>query len=387
MIYFDHNATTPLHSEVKKEIIDTLNIYGNASSAHPLGFEAREKIETIRENMFQFLGADEGRIIFTSGGSESNNLVLKSYVRQQTICGGKKLNGRPHVITTTIEHPSILNTVTCLKNLGADVTKVPVDAFGQVDPDDVMKAVQSNTTLVSVMLANNEVGTIQPIAEIGSRLREKEIAFHCDAIQAIGKVPVSVSELKVDCLSISGHKINATKGIGALFLGKSISLCPLIHGGHQELNLRAGTENNLGIFALGKAIEVIQRSSRQKIDDLQKLRDSLHKQITESIEDVHLNGHPTERLSGTLNLSFDKIEGAALVELAGTKGVAMSSGSACTSFDDKASHVLTAMKMPDQQARSSVRMSLGYGNTQREIDEAVEIIAACVNHLRAISPL
>jgi cysteine desulfurase len=387
-IYLDHNATTPLHPEVKQCIVESLDLFGNASSAHPFGFEARDKIEAIRSSLLSYLGSDSGHLIFTSGGSESNNLVLKSHIRQQTVCcGGVQGEQAPHVITTAIEHPSILSTLICLRNLGAEITQVAVDKYGLVDPDDIFRAIQPNTILVSVMMANNEVGTIQPIAEIGKKLREKEISFHCDAIQGIGKLPVNVNDLFLDYLSISGHKINAPKGIGALYLGHNFMLCPLIHGGHQESNYRAGTENNLGILALGKAIEIAQRDGAEEFKKIKALRDRFHNAIMSKIDGVHLNGHPEQRLPGTVNLSFDRVDGAGIIEMAGTMGVAAASGSACSSMDEGPSHVLTAMNIAPERARSAVRFSMGYGNTPEDIDEAVERIDKVVSTLRAISPL
>ncbi|MBN1355327.1 cysteine desulfurase [bacterium] len=386
-IYLDHNATTPLHPEVKQAIIDSLDIFGNASSIHPFGIETREKIEAVRSDLMAFLGASSGKVIFTSGGSESNNVVLKSHIRQQTTCCGQANVDQPHVITTAIEHPSILNTVQCLRNLGADVTQVAVDRYGKVDPQDVIDTIRPNTILVSIMLANNEVGTIQPVEVIGRVLKEKGIVFHCDAVQAVGKIPVNVEDLNVDYLSISGHKINATKGIGALYLGSNLSLCPLIHGGHQELDFRAGTENTLGIIALGKAIEIAREHGPIEAERVRNLRDRFHRILVENLDGVYLNGHPEDRLPGTLNLSFDHVDGAAIVEMAGAMGVAASSGSACSSRETTPSHVLSAMGLPAVRLRSAVRFSFGYGNAEADIEEAAGRIVTIITRLRAISPI
>ncbi len=387
-IYLDHNATTPLHPEVKQAIIDSLDIYGNASSLHNLGFEARAQIESARQKLLQSLGATEGRIIFTSGGSESNNLVIKGLVCEGSVCSRALSNHqRPHLITTAVEHPSVLHTVSCLNRIGADVSIVKVDSYGIVDPDDIIREIRPTTVLVSVMYANNEVGSIQPVLEIGKRLREYPIAFHCDAVQAMGKIPIDVDELNVDYLSLSGHKINAPKGIGALYIRRTMSLCPLIHGGHQELNLRAGTENTLGIIALAKALEIAARDRETEIQQIHALRDRLHHNIQRLLEGVHLNGHPEKRLPNTLNLSFDRIDSAAILEMMAMYGIGASSGSACSSGQESASHVLTAMGLAPERARSALRFSLGYGNTQEQIDIASEQIGSIVKRLREVSPL
>ncbi len=389
IIYLDHNATTPIHAEVKQTIVESLEVFGNASSHHTYGFAAREKIEEARVRLLGYLGASEGRIIFTSGGSESNNLVLKGLVCEGDTCARKGCvsGGRPHVITTKVEHPSVINTVSCLHRFGADVTTLPVDQYGILDPDDLIKAIRPSTVLVSVMFGNNEVGSIQPVEEIGKILRERNIAFHCDAVQAVGKIPMNVEKMKIDFLSISGHKINALKGIGALYIRKTMSLCPMIHGGAQELNLRAGTENTLGIIALDKAIEIAEKDNFRESARIQKLRDLFHEKLTSKLDGVHLNGHPEKRLPGTLNLSFDRIDSAAILEMISMLGIAASSGSACSSDEEEASHVLTAMGLPPEITRSALRFSLGYGNTEAEISKAADIIVDTVKKLRAVSPL
>lgn len=388
LIYLDHNATTPIHPEVKATIIESLELFGNASSLHPFGFKAREAIESVRTQLLDFLGATEGHIIFTSGGSESNNLVLKGLVCEGSICPHRLApQHRPHVITTAIEHDSVLTTISCLNRIGADVTVLKVDHTGMIDPEDVFKAIRPTTVLVSIMMANNEVGTIQPISVIGRYLRDRGIAFHCDAVQTVGKLPVNVDELFVDYLALSGHKLNAPKGVGALYIRRSMSLCPLIHGGHQEGNLRAGTENNIGIIALGKAIEVARRDRAQDVINIQALRDRLQSALFSKLEGIHLNGHEIHRLPGTLNVSFERIDGAAILEMLAMHGIAASTGSACSSGDDSPSHVLVAMGIPPELARSALRFSIGYGNTEAEIDEAAALIISTVNRLRTMSPL
>ncbi len=388
-IYLDHNATTPIHPLVKEKIIESLDIYGNASSLHPFGYKAREEIERTRSNLLEYLGNPGGRIIFTSGGSESNNLVLKGLVCEGAVCPKRfSEGGNPHVITTAVEHPSVLNTASCVNRLGADVTVIKTDHFGMVDPDDIRKAVRPNTVLVSVMYANNEVGTIQPVEEIGRILGERQIAFHCDAVQAVGKLPMDVGRFNIDYLSLSGHKINAPKGIGALYVRSPMSLCPLIHGGHQESNLRAGTENTLGILALGKAVEIMRKPDHEKhTRRILALRDLLEERIRAETDGVTLNGHREQRLPNTLNLSFDRVDGAAVLEMLAMRGIGASSGSACSSGDEAPSHVLSAMQVSPERSRSSVRLSLGYGNTEEEIVRAAETINDVIRRLRAMSPL
>lgn len=388
LIYLDHNATTPLRPEVKQVIIDSLDVFGNASSLHPFGFEARSRVERVRRQVLEILHTSEGQVIFTSSGSEANNLALKGVICTGGLCRHSICQtDSMHFITTAIEHPSVYQTANCLKAQGADVTYLKVDSTGNVDPEDLRRAIRPNTVLVSVMLANNEVGTILPIADLGSIAHEHGIPFHVDAVQAVGKIPVDVDRMHIDLLSLSGHKLNAPKGIGALYARKTMLLCPLIHGGHQELNLRAGTENTLGIFALGKSLEIAMKEGLEEAAHVRALRDQLHNLLLEKLDGVHLNGHPTLRLPGTLNLTFDRIDGAAILEMLAMNGIAVSSGSACSSGEESPSYVLTAMGLSPEKARSAIRMSLGYGNTEQEIREAADIIVQTVNRLRTLSPL
>lgn len=388
LIYLDHNSTTPLKPEVKKTILDNLDVFGNASSLHPFGYEARKRVEEVRQRVFQSIHAREGHVIFTSSGSEANNLALKGIICTGNICRhtiGKATSF--HLITSAVEHPSVFLTADCLKNLGSDVTFLPVDSDGMVDPQSLQRAIRPDTLLISIMMANNEVGTIMPAKELGAIAHEHGILFHVDAVQALGKIPVNVEEMNIDLLTLSGHKLNAPKGIGALYAKQTMRLCPMIHGGHQELNLRAGTENTLGIFALGTSLESAMRYGSGEAEKTRKLRDQLHQQLVNSLDGVHLNGHPEKRLPGTLNLRFDKIDGAAVLEMLAMQGVAVSSGSACSSGSEEPSHVLTAMGLPPEQARSSIRISLGYGNTEEDILMAADIIIQTVKKLRSLSPL
>ncbi len=388
LIYLDHNATTPLKPEVKKTIIDNLDVFGNASSHHAFGYEARKRVEDVRNRIIQIIGATDGHVIFTSSGSEANNLALKGIICTGNPCRhaiGKDTTF--HLITSAVEHPSVYFTADCLKNLGATVTYLPVDAYGMVDPASLRQAIQPNTVLISIMMANNETGTIMPIEKLGAIARERGILFHVDAVQALGKIPVNIEEMNIDLLTLSGHKLNAPKGIGALYARQAIGLCPLIHGGHQELNMRAGTENTLGIFALGSSLDSAIKNGAQESNEIQNLRDRLHQRIENSLDGVHLNGHPDKRLPGTLNLRFDKIDGAAIVEMLAMQGIAVSSGSACSSDSEAPSYVLTAMGLTPEQARSSIRISLGYGNTEDDVMTAADVIVQTVKKLRAVSPL
>ncbi|MBN1297125.1 cysteine desulfurase [bacterium] len=388
LIYLDHNATTPLHPEVKRTIVDSLDIFGNASSLHPFGIDARRRVEQARKRVLSILNATEGQVIFTSSGSEANNLALKGLICRGEKCRHTVCNVQQfHYITSQIEHPSVHQTFYCLSHMGADVTYLPVDGFGRVNPDDVRRALKPNTVLISIMMGNNEVGTLQPIREIGTIARESDVAFHVDAVQAVGKLPIDVDAMHIDLLSLSGHKLNAPKGIGALYARNSMALCPLIHGGHQELNLRAGTENTLGIFALDKALAIALIDGETEAAESRKLRDLMHNKLTESLTGVHLNGHPTQRLPGTLNLSFDRIDGAAILEMLAMQGIAVSSGSACSSGEESPSHVLMAMGLPPEKARSAIRISFGLGNTEDQVQAAAAILIRTVEKLRTLSPL
>jgi len=388
LIYLDHNATTPLHPEVKNTIVESLDIFGNASSLHSYGFESRQRVEQVRSQVLEILKTTEGQVIFTSSGSEANNLALKGLICKETNCKHNACRAENfHYITSEVEHPSVYQTSACLSHLGSDVTYLPVDKYGMVDPEAVRKSIQPNTIMISIMMGNNEVGTIMPTKEIGLVAHEHGIAFHVDAVQAIGKIPIDVNDMKIDLLTLSGHKLNAPKGIGALYARKTMSLCPLIHGGHQELNLRAGTENTLGIFALGTALKICMESGIKKAETIKVLRDRMQKKLMENLDEIHLNGHPDLRLPGTLNISFDRIDGAAILEMLAMQGIAVSSGSACSSGEDKPSHVLTAMGLSPERARSAIRFSFGLGNTVEQVDKAADIVISTVNKLRKLSPL
>jgi cysteine desulfurase len=387
IVYFDHNATTPLHPEVIEVIKEKLELYGNASSAHQVGRAARKEIETVREQIKRFLNGSNGGLIFTSGGSESNNMVLKGVTCQVVLRDVPNARVGTHIITSQVEHPSVLETLRCLEKLGYAITYLPVDRYGMVDPDDVRKAIRPSTLLISIMYANNEVGTIQPIKEIARIARENDILMHTDAVQAFGKIPIDVEELGVDFLSLSGHKINAPKGVGALYVRPGLRVCPLIHGGHQEHGERAGTENTLGILALGKATEVAERTMTEHVAQLRRLRDRLEQGLLERVPDTFVNGHPEQRLPGTTNISFRFIEGEAILFRLDGKGICVSTGSACSSGSLEPSHVLMAMGLSHEDAHGSIRFSLGYGNTDEDVDYALEQVPDVIAGLRAMSPL
>ena len=358
-IYLDFNATTPIAPEVAAAITEALTErYGNPSSDHWAGLAARQAVEKARAQVATLLGCSSDEVVFTSGGSESNNHALK---------GAFFAKGRRdgHIITTQVEHPSVLNPCRFLERLGASVTYLPVDRFGQVDPDDVVRALTPGTMLISVMHANNEVGTLQPISEISHVARERGILFHSDAAQSVGKIPVSIDELGVDLLSLAGHKLYAPRGVGVLYVRKGVYLEPLIHGAGHESGRRAGTENILLDVALGKACELAQ--SWVRMESIRQLRDLFWELLQARFgERVVLNGHPSERLPNTLNVSFIGKIGSTI--LSSLDGVAASTGSACHSGSAELSPVLKAMKVPPEIGMGAIRFSLGRTTTREEIE-------------------
>jgi cysteine desulfurase len=386
-VYLDHNATTPLTPEVQRVIRENLDLYGNASSPHHFGYPVKTALEHARKTVAEFVGAESEEIIFTSCGSESNNLAIKGASCPKAECTVCTRHGRHHIITTSIEHPSVMNTCKCLEMENFEVTYLPVDSTGLVDPGDVEEAIQSNTALVSVMFANNEIGTIEPVEEIAKVVHERGILFHTDAVQALGKIAVDVKKLNVDLLSFSGHKINAPKGIGGLYVKKGIPICPLVHGGHQEQGVRGGTENTIGIIATGSAVEAAAGRMKDEIPELLRLRERLHQGIITRIDDVHLNGHPDKRLPGTLNMTFKGVEGEAILLALDQQGIAVSTGSACSSGSMDPSYVILALGVSPVDAKGSIRFSLGYGNTEEDVDYVLEVLPPIVDKLRKLSPL
>ena len=381
-IYLDHNATTPVHPEVWKEMLPYFSEeYGNASSLHSFGRKAREAVEDARAKVARLIGPVESvDIVFTSGGTESDNFAIKG------VAHALKNKGK-HIITSKIEHHAVLNTCEFLAKNGYEVTYVPVDEYGLIDMDALKKSVRLDTILISIMLANNEVGTIEPVKEISAIAHEKGVLFHTDAVQALGKLPIDAEEMGIDLLSVSGHKIYGPKGIGALYINKKAKISPFMHGGHHERKRRAGTENVPAIVGFGKACALSGEYMEKDNKRLLVLRDRLWSGVNKNIGDVKLNGHPLKRLSNTLNVSFRYIEGESVLLNLDLKGIAASSGSACTSGSLEPSHVLSAMGVDPATAQGSVRFSLGSGNTEADIDVVIKELPPIVKKLRDMSPL
>ncbi len=376
-IYFDHSATTPVHPDVAEEMFRCVaGIFGNPSSIHSFGREAKKAVDAARSRVAESIGAKREEIVFTSGGTESDHLAIKGVA----YANRKKGN---HIITTAVEHHAVLNTCKALEKEGFELTVLPVDGYGMVNPGDLAGAIKDNTILITVMHANNEVGTIQPISEIGEIAREKGILFHTDAVQSIGKIPVDVNDLKVDLLSISGHKIYAPKGIGALYIKQGITWRPFNFGGGQERERRPGTENVPGIVALGKAVELAAGNLAEESARLTVLRDKLIKGITERIDHVKLAGHPSLRLPNNVNFVFEYIDGGTMLLNLDMHGVAASSGSACSTGSVNPSHVLLAMGIPRTMAHGSLRLTLGMVNKEKDVDEFIDIMPGIIEKLRS----
>jgi len=381
LIYMDNAATTPVKSEVLEEMLPYFSeMYGNPSSIYSLGSHSKVAVEEAREKIGKAIGANPKEIFFTAGGSEADNWALKGIAYRNRDKGN-------HIITTKIEHHGVLHTCEYLEKQGFEVTYLDVDEYGIIDLNQLKKSITDETILISIMFANNEIGTIQPIKEIGEIAKEKNIYFHTDAVQAIGHINIDVEELNIDLLSMAAHKFYGPKGIGALYIRRGVKIDPLISGGAQERNRRAGTENVPGIVGMGKAIELAYENLDENNRKLIKLRDSLIKKIFDNIDHVKLNGHPTKRLPGNVNLSFEFIEGESLLLSLDMEGIAASSGSACTSGTLDPSHVLLAIGLPHEIAHGSLRLSLGDFNTEDEVDFVVEKLVEIVARLRAMSPL
>jgi cysteine desulfurase len=377
----DHNATTPVHPEVLEAMMPFFkNHFGNASSIHWAGREVKKYLDDAREKVAALLNADPEEVIFTGCGTESDNMAIKGVVSAHP----KK--GR-HIITTRVEHHAVLHTCRFMEELGYEVTYLPVDRDGLIDLGELRRSIRPDTVLITIMFANNETGTILPVQDIGAIAREKGVSFHTDAVQAVGKIPIDLKKLPVDILSLSGHKLNTPKGIGAQYIRKGMDLPPLIHGGGQERHRRAGTENIPYIIGLGKACEIVRRDFLKRHGELMKLRDRLQEGIWGTIPHVELNGHPTKRLPNTLNVSFLYVEGESLLLNLDLEGIAVSSGSACTSGSLDPSHVLLAMGKSPIAAQSAIRFSLGWTNTEEDINYVLEVLPRVIQRLRDISPL
>ena len=380
-IYLDNAATTRVRPEVAAEVLPIMTeTYGNPSSVHAFGREAKKALEKARTQVATAIGAKKEEIFFTAGGSESDNWALKGTAHQLRAKGN-------HIITTAIEHHAILHTCKALEKEGFTVTYLPVDEYGLVTPEQVEAAITPETILVSIMMANNEIGTIEPIAEIGAVCKKHGVLFHTDAVQAIGHVPVDVKAMNVDMLSMSGHKFYAPKGVGALYVRSGVRLENLIEGGAQERSRRAGTENLPAIVGMGKAIEMITAEQQEENARLTAMRDRLIQGILEKIPDSRLNGHPTRRLPGNVNVSIRFIEGESLLLSLDMVGIAGSSGSACTSGSLDPSHVLLAIGLPHEIAHGSLRLTLGRDNTEQDVDYVLEQLPKIVERLRSMSPL
>lgn len=380
-IYMDNSATTQVKQEVLDEMLPYFNInYGNPSSIYTLGNRSKNAIEIAREKIAKAIGATPNEIFFTGGGSESDNWALKGIA----FANRKKGN---HIITSKIEHHAILHTCQYLEKQGFRVTYLDVDEYGTVDLEQLKNSITDDTILISIMFANNEIGTMQPIKEIGRIAKEKGIYFHTDAVQAVGHVKIDVNDLNIDLLSMSAHKFYGPKGIGVLYIRKGVKIDSLIAGGAQERNRRAGTENVPGIVGMGKAIELAYENLEESNARLISLRDRMIRKIFDRIDYVRLNGHPTNRLPGNVNVCFEFIEGESLLLSLDMEGIAASSGSACTSGSLDPSHVLLAIGLPHEIAHGSLRLSLGDFNTEEEVDYVVDKLVEIVSRLRAMSPL
>jgi len=381
-VYLDNNATTRTRKEVVEAMMPYFSeIYGNASSIHHFGRHARHAIDEARTRVARLLNAASAEeIIFTAGGTESDNLAVKGVAYALRNKGN-------HLITSAIEHHAILNSCKYLEKEGWSVTYLGVDEYGLVNPEGLKKAITDKTVLVSIMYANNEVGTIEPIRELAAVAKARGVYFHADAVQAIGKVPCDVKELGVDLLSMSGHKIYGPKGVGTLYIRKGTKITPLMHGGHHEMGKRAGTENVPAIVGLGKAAELAAKEREAEAKRLTELRDYLYQGITSRIQDVRLNGHPEKRLANTLNVGFKYLEGESIILNLDMEGVAVSTGSACTSGSLEPSHVLMAMGVEPADTQGSIRFSLGRDTSKKDIEYVLEVLPPIIKRLRDMSPL
>lgn len=380
-VYLDYNATTPLAPEVLQAMMPFLTgEYGNASSIHSVGQRARAAVERARAQVAALIGAREKEIVFTSGGTEADNLAIRGVV-------GASQRPRKHVVSSALEHHAVLNTCQALEAEGVAVTYVPVNPLGLVDPEDVRRAVTADTVLITVMHANNELGTVQPIAEMAAIAREHKIPFHTDAVQSVGKVPVDVETLGVDLLSLSAHKIYGPKGTGALYVRRGVRLKPLFFGGRHERDRRAGTENVAGIVGLGAAAERATARLAEEGARIAALRDELEGRILARVPHTGVSGDRLRRTPNTTNIYFDFVEGEPLVIALDLKGVACSTGAACSSGAVEPSHVLSAIGLSPERARASLRFSLGRATTHEDIEYVAEVLPSVVEHLRELSPL
>jgi cysteine desulfurase len=380
MVYLDNNATTPLDPAVAEKMTQFLAKYfGNPSSLYPIGREVKEMINEARETIAKALGAARNEVIFTGSGTEADNFAIRGVV---DACPDKK-----EFITSAIEHPAVLRTANYLEKKGMKVSYVPVDKYGTIDIGFLKNAITPQTALISIMHANNEIGTIQPIEKVAKIARDRGVLVHTDAVQSFGKIDVNVDKLGVDLLSIAAHKVYGPKGVGALYIRKGTGICPFIHGGHQERELRAGTENTIGIISFGEAVRLIRERGDKDKKRIEKLAESLKKGIEEKIPKVKFNGHEKNRMKGTLNFSFFGLEAEAILLSLATKEIYVSTGSACSEGSEEVSHVLNAIGLSPIVARSSIRMSLGRFNTEEDVQIVLKELPEIIKKLREISAL
>ena len=380
IIYMDNSATTPVRKEVAEEMIPYLTEhFGNPSSIYDLGKTSKDAVEKARQKVAEAIGAEKNEIYFTSGGTESDNWAIKG------IAFANRNKGK-HIITSSIEHHAVLHACEWLEGEGFEVTYLPVDKYGMISPEYLKNVIRDDTILISIMLANNEIGTIQSVEEIGKIARKNGIYFHTDAVQAIGHIPIDVQKMNIDLLSLSGHKFHGPKGCGALYIRKGTKIDILLHGGAQGSNRRAGTENVPAIVGLGKAIELAAGEIEESNKNLLEMRERLIKGLL-NIPKTHLNGHSTQRLANNVNVTFDYIEGESLLLFLNAKGICASTGSACNSSSREPSHVLTACGVPHEIVHGSLRLSLGRMNTEKNVDRVLEVVPEIVQKLRNMSPL
>ncbi|MBU4149136.1 MAG: cysteine desulfurase NifS [Candidatus Omnitrophica bacterium] len=381
-VYLDHNATTPVRKEVLEAMMPYFaEEYGNASSVHSMGQSAMKAVESAREVIGEAIGTEAVDIVFTSGGTESGNFAIKGIAMAN-------LDKGRHIITSEIEHLAVLDSCRFIEEeLGFEVTRIPVDKYGVIDLDRLKDSVRKDTVLISIMFANNEVGTIQPVKEIANIAKKNGIYFHTDAVQALGKEPIDVEELGIDLCSFSAHKLNGPKGAGALFIKKGVKLTPFHNGGHHERKRRAGTLNVPGIVGFGRAVEAAQKEMPEVNKRMKKLTERFLDGLNKELDEIYLNGHPEKRLSNTINISFKYIEGESLILNFDLKGISASTGSACTSGSLDPSHVLIAMGVEPALAQGSIRFSFGYENTEEDVDYCLAEIPPIVKRLREMSPL
>jgi len=384
-VYLDHNATTPLHPEVKKEMIKGMEMFGNPSSMHDCGRQARESIEDARKNIAEFINAAADEIIFVGSGSEANNTVFNLTACCSTLECSSSCSHRKGIITTSIEHPCIIESSKCLAERGMQINYLKVDKYGKIDIEQLKELLAEKPALVSVMIANNEIGTIQDMDTITKLVHNAGSLFHTDAVQAVGKMPVDVKAMDVDFLSFSAHKIYGPKGVGALYVKKGVPFCSFIRGGYQEQGRRAGTENTLGIIGMDKAIQMRKLEMNDEIKRIFELKEHLKKGLLDGLSDIQINGHPEDCLYSTLNVSFYGVEGEAILLYLDLEGIAVSTGSACSSGSLDPSHVLLATGATPELAHGSIRFSFGRDTNKQEIDYVIEKTIKIINKLRKMS--